>query len=63
MSINIKSRDQLVGQQVPNVTFHTRVADSWKDVTTDELFKGKKVVVFALPFQPPAALQRAGSCI
>ena len=49
MSINIKSRDQLVGQQVPNVTFHTRVADSWKDVTTDELFKGKKVVVFALP--------------
>ena len=49
MSINIKSRDQLVGQQVPKVTFHTRVADSWKDVTTDELFKGKKVVVFALP--------------
>ena len=49
MSINIKSRDQLVGQQVPKVTFHTRVADSWKDVTTDDLFKGKKVVVFALP--------------
>ena len=47
MSINIKTRDQLVGQQIPNVTFHTRVADSWKDVTTDELFKDKKVVVFS----------------
>lgn len=37
------------GQNVPNCTFRTRVADSWKDVTTDELFKGKKVVVFSLP--------------
>ncbi len=37
------------GQQIPNCTFHTRVGDSWKDVTTDELFKGKKVVVFSLP--------------
>ena len=30
MSINIKSRDPLVGQQVPKVTFHTRVAVSRK---------------------------------
>ncbi|QEY26875.1 glutathione peroxidase [Neisseria zalophi] len=37
------------GQQVPNVVFHTRVGDSWKDVSTDDLFKGKKVVVFSLP--------------
>ena len=44
--------------QVPNVTFKTRVRDEsiggenpfrWQDVTTDELFKGKKVVVFGLP--------------
>lgn len=43
---------------VPNVTFKTRVRDEsvggenpfvWKDVTTDDLFKGKKVVVFSLP--------------
>lgn len=49
MSINIKTRDQLVGQKVPSVTFHTRQGDSWKDVSTDELFTGKKVIVFSLP--------------
>ena len=37
------------GKPVPSCTFHTRVGDSWKDITTDELFKGKKVVVFSLP--------------
>lgn len=37
------------GKKVPSCTFHTRVGDTWKDVTTDDLFKGKKVVVFALP--------------
>jgi peroxiredoxin len=30
-------------------TFKTRVLGSWQDVTTDDLFKNKKVVVFALP--------------
>ncbi len=37
------------GQAVPNVTFHTRKDSAWVDVTTDELFKGKTVVVFSLP--------------
>lgn len=37
------------GQRVPNVTFRTRQGDQWVDVTTDELFGGKTVVVFALP--------------
>ncbi|MCW3478867.1 glutathione peroxidase [Neisseriaceae bacterium JH1-16] len=37
------------GQRVPNVIFHTRVGNDWKDVSTDELFKGKTVVVFSLP--------------
>lgn len=37
------------GQKVPNVTFKTRSEGQWKDVTTDDLFKGKKVVVFSLP--------------
>ena len=37
------------GQRVPNVNFKTRQGDRWVDVTTDQLFAGKKVVVFALP--------------
>lgn len=37
------------GQKVPNVTFRTRQNDEWVNVTTDELFKGKTVVVFSLP--------------
>ena len=44
--------------RVPNVTFKIRVKDEsiggenpyrWQDVTTDELFKNKKIVVFSLP--------------
>ncbi len=44
--------------QIPNITLHTRVRDDsvdgpnpfrWQDVDTDELFKGKKVVLFGLP--------------
>jgi peroxiredoxin len=43
---------------VPNVVFKTRVRDEkiegenpfrWQDVSSDEIFKDKKVVVFALP--------------
>lgn len=37
------------GKKVPNVTFHTRQNNEWKDVTTDDIFKGKTVVVFSLP--------------
>ncbi len=37
------------GQKIPQVTFRTRTAGEWKNVTTDELFKGKTVVVFSLP--------------
>jgi glutathione-dependent peroxiredoxin len=37
------------GQKVPNVTFRTREGAQWKDVTTKDLFAGKKVVVFSLP--------------
>lgn len=45
-------------KQVPNVVFKTRVRDEsiggenpfrWQDVTTDEIFKGKKIVLFSLP--------------
>ena len=43
---------------VPSVTFETRVRDEalggpnpfeWKDLSSDEVFKGKNVVVFSLP--------------
>jgi peroxiredoxin/glutaredoxin len=38
------------GQRVPETTFRTRTNDGqWKNVTTHEVFDGKKVVVFALP--------------
>lgn len=37
------------GQNVPEVTFHTRVGAAWKDVSTSDLFAGKTVIVFALP--------------
>jgi thioredoxin-dependent peroxiredoxin len=53
--------NNLIGTQVPKVTFKIRVAKdvptgvcsaidaTWQDLTTDEIFTGKKVVVFALP--------------
>ncbi|WMC11155.1 glutathione peroxidase [Oceanimonas pelagia] len=37
------------GQRVPQVTFRTRQQDQWIDITSDELFSGKTVVVFSLP--------------
>ncbi|MCG6900305.1 MAG: glutathione peroxidase, partial [Gammaproteobacteria bacterium] len=37
------------GQQVPQVTFRTRRDHEWVDVSTNEVFQGKTVVVFALP--------------
>ena len=45
-------------QSVPDVTFKTRVRDEslpgpnpfrWQDLTSAEIFKGRKVVVLALP--------------
>ncbi|CAK6699639.1 MULTISPECIES: peroxiredoxin [unclassified Synechococcus] len=45
-------------ERVPNVIFHTRVRDEavpgpnpyrWQDLSSDEIFAGKKVVVFSLP--------------
>ncbi len=46
------------GIKVPDVTFHTRVRDEsiggdnpfrWQDMTTDDYFKGKRVILFSLP--------------
>ena len=47
-----------MSQQVPQITFKTRVRDEnvdgpnpfkWQDVTSNDIFAGKKIVVFALP--------------
>ena len=46
------------GKKVPDVVFRTRVRDEsipgdnpfrWQDINSDEVFKGKRVVIFALP--------------
>jgi peroxiredoxin len=48
----------LEGKKVPSVTFKTRVRDEsiggdnpyrWQDVTSDDYFKGKNVILFSLP--------------
>ena len=41
--------DTKEGQRVPQVTFRTRTGSDWKNVTSDEIFKGRTVVVFSLP--------------
>ena len=47
--------------KIPNLIFRTRIGDNqslgggcaigggWKDITSDDLFKGKKIVLFSLP--------------
>ena len=42
----LKNRE---GERVPDITFRTRNDSQWVDVTSDELFKGKTVIVFSLP--------------
>ena len=57
------------GDKIPATTVKTKDAEGLRDVTTDELFGGKKVVLFALPgaFTPtcsakhlPSYVQKAG---
>lgn len=37
------------GQSVPNVTFPIRKDNDWSQVTSEQLFAGKTVIVFSLP--------------
>lgn len=37
------------GQRIPQVTFPVRVGNEWQRLTSDDIFKGKTVVVFSLP--------------
>ncbi|MES2898795.1 MAG: glutathione peroxidase [Pseudomonadota bacterium] len=39
----------LEGKPVPKVIFKARPNNQWQDISTDELFKGRTVVVFSLP--------------
>lgn len=38
-----------IGDKLPQTTFKTMTADGAKNLTTDEVFAGKKVVLFAVP--------------
>jgi peroxiredoxin len=38
-----------VGDKLPNVTFRVMTSEGPKPRTTDEVFKGKKVALFAVP--------------
>ncbi len=37
------------GHSVPNITFQARDDEGWVELNSEQLFKGKRVVVFALP--------------
>ncbi|WP_378943872.1 peroxiredoxin [Mesorhizobium sp. ANAO-SY3R2] len=38
-----------IGEKLPQATFKTMTADGAKNLTTDEIFAGKKIVLFAVP--------------
>jgi peroxiredoxin len=55
---NQQTMEPKVPTHIPSVVFKTRVRDEsiggenpyrWQDVSSDEIFKGKKIVVFSLP--------------
>ncbi|MBC8128909.1 MAG: peroxiredoxin [Rhizobiaceae bacterium] len=47
-----------IGETLPNATFKTRTADGPTDISTDEIFAGKTVVLFAVPgaFTPTCSM-------
>jgi peroxiredoxin len=58
-----------VGDRIPSAAFRVKTADGIQEVSTDEVFKGKKVVLFSVPgaFTPtcsakhlPGFVQKAG---
>ncbi len=56
-NVRMKNPPILEGTHIPAVVFKTRIHDEsvkpnpyrWQDVTSDEVFSGKKIVLFALP--------------
>ncbi len=58
-------------QTIPHATFHTRVRNEalggpnpfeWKAVTSEDLFQGRNVVLFALPGAFTPAVKEPGFC-
>jgi glutaredoxin/glutathione-dependent peroxiredoxin len=48
-----------IGDKIPSVTLKQMTSEGPKDITTDELFRGKKVALFAVPGAfTPACSQR-----
>lgn len=45
----MKTAAELEGQKVPQVVFPSRVDGEWVQISTDDVFAGKKVILFALP--------------
>jgi len=41
--------ENIEGQKIPSVIFPTRQGDQWVNISSDDLFAGKTVVVFSLP--------------
>jgi peroxiredoxin len=54
-----------VGDKVPSATLRSMGPEGPKPITTDELFKGKKVVVFAVPgaFTPTCSAKHVPSFV
>jgi peroxiredoxin len=54
-----------VGDKLPNATFRVMTAEGPKPRTTDDIFKGKKVVLFAVPgaFTPTCTKQHLPSYV
>ena len=46
---SLPTAQSLEGKAVPKVTFKTRADEQWRDVSSDDIFKGRTVVVFSLP--------------
>jgi len=41
--------NNLEGKRIPDVTFRTRRDHEWVDLTSEEIFAGKNVIIFSLP--------------
>lgn len=52
-----------VGDKIPNIVAYRMDGDSPAEITTNEIFSGKKVVLFALPgaFTPTCSIQHVPS--
>ena len=52
-----------VGDKIPSVTLSHMTADGPAEISTDEIFSGKKVVLFALPGYGPEFRNQVGGAV